>query len=230
MKTTVSLIENYIQVLSNYFELYSCIVDMREIGRLYRAKDESLFSILSDAELEFLKELKSPKNRLQWIAGRYAVKSAFFKYKLERQSLLDLRCVDILRGADSAPYLLQYPHVNISITHSFPYCIGVVCEKKVGIDIEKIFQPEDSLIRYFYSNKEQELLMDFKDHNEYSIKSVVYWTRKEAVSKLLGLGMKMNFKELDTTSDELYLNSLYSGPIKLSSFICNDFCVSLAVG
>lgn len=205
------------------------VVDMREMNRKIRINDHNLLSIMSDKELEYLKKVKNSKNILQWISGRYAVKSAFFKYKLERQSIIDLKCVDVLKGADSAPYLLQYPDINASITHSFPYCIGAVSQKKIGIDIEKIFVPEDSLIQYFFSDKEKELLASLMNADEYSTKSTILWTRKEAVSKLLRLGMKVNFKELDTLQNEIHYYDKNRDCIRLSSFVCRDFCLSFAV-
>jgi phosphopantetheinyl transferase len=56
-----------------------------------------------------------------------------------------------------------------------------------------------------------------------------FWTRKEAVSKLLGLGMKMNFKELDTAEEKIQLSLLPDKDIILASIDSGNYCLSLAV-
>jgi hypothetical protein len=38
-----------------------------------------------------------------------------------------------------------------------------VSDKRIGIDIEKVAIPEDSLIRYFYSKNEKDVLTNCKD-------------------------------------------------------------------
>lgn len=199
-----------------------CVVDMSE----FREKGLNLLSVLSFKETEHLDKLRNEKNRLQWMAGRYAVKSALFKYKLKRSSFFDLSCIDVLKGEDSAPYIVQYPDLCVSITHSYPYCIGLVSENSIGVDLERISDISDSLIRHFYTEEEQKILAHFKGSEEYSKQAVMYWTRKEAVSKLLKLGMGMDFKKLDTSSDKLVIENR---PIFLCSSVCKDFCVSIAV-
>lgn len=223
----VRLIELHLSRTALKHGFYFHIADMRQIARRLERDEDGVLSVLSDRELLYLKSLKNAKNRLQWISGRYAVKSAVFKLKLREQNIMDLRCLDVLKGADSAPFIPQYPDICVSITHSFPYCIAVVAKRRIGIDIERVFDPEDSLIRYFFSHREGEFLQSLKNTDEYPIRSAILWTRKEAVSKLFRLGMKMNFKELDTLKDEI--NFQGEGNVILSSFVCNSYCISLAM-
>ncbi|MFP4017196.1 MAG: 4'-phosphopantetheinyl transferase family protein, partial [Halanaerobiales bacterium] len=213
------------------------------------------------------------KRKIQWIAGRYAVKSALLKYLIKSNrpdyitdlSYLDLRSsdkgpgigpesedidnfdlrsfglcnielsnkylrnIDILKGQDSAPYILQYNDINCSITHSYPFCIGVVSDKKIGIDIERIIPLRKSVIHYFYSEGEKGIIENCKSEDEYARKSISFWTRKEAVSKVLRLGMNMNFRELDTAEDTVYFHYLKNGVINISTFHSNAFCLSIAV-
>lgn len=201
------------------FEFY--VTDMRKI----REKYLKLLSTLSEKEIEHFDALKIEKNRIQWISGRYAVKSALFKYKLERAVLMDFSCIDVLKGEDSAPYISQYPDMCVSITHSFPYCIGLVANKNIGIDIEKISELKESLISHFYSTQEKVILEDKKGTNEYWQQAIILWTRKEAVSKLLKLGMQMDFKRLDTSIDTIVKGNCL---IRLKSFICGEFALSIA--
>ncbi|OPZ94983.1 MAG: 4'-phosphopantetheinyl transferase [Firmicutes bacterium ADurb.Bin419] len=216
------MINNSLEILSGLLGFEFCVTDMSKLGE----KDLNLLSVLSEKETEHLGTLRNEKNRIQWMAGRYAVKSALFKYKMQKGVFFDLKCIDVLKGADSAPYILQYPDLCVSITHSYPYCIGLVSEKKTGIDLERINEPNDALIRHFYCEGEQRILAKMRGTERYKEQAITFWTRKEAVSKLLKLGMQMDFKKLDTSSDRLVVDN---HRIILNSSVCADFCVSIAV-
>jgi 4'-phosphopantetheinyl transferase len=220
MENTEYMIKDSLDSLRGIYKFEFCFVNMIDVERRLETKDFSLLSVLSEKETEHLETLINKKNKLQWVAGRYAVKSALFKYKLS-----DPSCVDVLKGADSAPYIEQYPELNVSITHSFPYCIGIVAENKIGVDLEMIRETKESLIKRFYSSRERDELIRFKGTEEYSRKAVMYWTRKEAASKAVKMGMNLDFKGLDTSYDRIRVNSL---GIYLKSIICNGFYLSVA--
>lgn len=215
------VIKNSLDILRESIGFEFCVTDMSELGE----RGLNLLSVLSDKEIEHLDKLRNEKNRIQWMSGRYAVKSALFKYKMQKCVIFDLSCIDVLKGKDSAPYIIQYPELCVSITHSYPYCIGIVSENKIGIDLERITEPNDALIRHFYSEGEQRLLEQMKGKEGYSGQAITFWTRKEAVSKLLKLGMKMDFKNLDTSSDRIVIDNIC---IRLNTSVCMDFCVSIA--
>jgi len=215
-------INNCLESVKDLYRFEYHILDMRN----KREKDSNLLSILPEKELEHLEKIKIEKNRIQWISGRYSVKSALTKYKLNRGALMDFSSIDVLKGEDSSPYIVQYPELCVSITHSFPYCIGVVSENKIGIDLEKISEHKESLTKYFYTLKEQEFLNGYKGTDEYWKQAMVIWTRKEAVSKLFKLGMKMDFKKLCTLKDTIDLKNYR---ICLKSFICTEYALSIAV-
>lgn len=224
---TVRLTKLYLDRQAAEHEFCFHVVDMGEMARRLKRDEESILTVLSVRELLHLRELRNPKNRLQWISGRYAVKSAVFKLKLREQSIMDPCCLDVVKGADSAPFILQYPDLCVSITHSFPYCIGIVAKRAIGIDMEKVFIPEDSLIKHFFSDREEKFLKSLRNTDEYSVKSTILWTRKEAVSKLFRLGMKMDFRELDTLEDAIIFQGRSN--VRLFSFVCNSYCLSLAL-
>ncbi|WP_010249999.1 4'-phosphopantetheinyl transferase family protein [Acetivibrio cellulolyticus] len=215
-------INDSLESISELYGFEFSVVDMSKL----REKDLNLLSVLSEKEIEHLDGVKIEKNKIQWIAGRYAVKSALFKYKLERAVLMDLSCIDVLKGSNSAPYILQYPDLCVSITHSFPYCVGIVSGRRIGVDIDQINEPQESLIRYFYCDAEKVILDSFKGTDEFACQAMIYWTRKEAASKLLQLGMQMDFKNLDTSGDRTIIDKCN---IRFESFICREFCVSIAV-
>lgn len=222
------MVEEFLGHLSRKYGFNFSIVNMLELGQKLNKENTWVFSVLSGAEMEHFYNLRIPKNRLQWVAGRYAAKSALFKYKFRSRNIMDLKCIDVLKGENSAPFVLQYPDVKVSITHSFPFCIGVVSERKTGIDIEKVDEYPYSLIKHFFCEDEKGVINKKTDHYSQLEQSMIFWTRKEAVSKLLGLGMKMNFSDIDTSRDELWLGYPFNKSIILSSCLCKNFCLSLA--
>ncbi len=226
---TNRLLEQFLNQSSQTFTFDYAIVDMRKMLRLLPHDRPELASILSPPELERLEQFAMPKKKLQWLSGRYAVKSALFKYKIARGRFLNLNCIDLLNRENSAPYLVQFPNLQTSITHSYPYCIGVVSERPIGIDLEKVIVLSDSLIRQFFHPNEIQNLGE-TNADDYHPRAITYWTRKEAVSKLLKLGLKMDFKQTDTANDFLIYNEKRASWIKLKSYQINDYCFSLAIG
>ncbi|KNY26963.1 4'-phosphopantetheinyl transferase family protein [Pseudobacteroides cellulosolvens] len=222
---TEESINEWLLQLSESFGFNFDIINMSDLEKSRVLVSSGIYEILSDAEIAHLKKIKLEKNRLQWIAGRYAVKNAFRKH-MHLRAKRDFGTIDVLKGADSAPYILQYQSCTASITHSYPYCVGVVADKRIGVDIENIFMPDKSLIKYFYTDNEKHVLKNCIHKDEYSWMAMAYWTRKEAISKLFRLGMNMDFSKLDTTYDYYYKNDM---SIRLKSFRCRDFCISIAV-
>lgn len=215
------IIINFLDSLSGIYQFEFCFFNMSDIEKRLKTKDFGLLSILSGKERVYFETLRCEKNRLQWVAGRYAVKAAFFKYKR-----VDPYSIDILKGAASAPYIEQYPNVCVSISHSYPYCIGIVAGNNIGVDIEGISEPKESLLRNFYSEAERDELKRYKGTEVYARKVMRYWTRKEAASKVVRMGMKLDFKNLDTLSDRIMLNNQ---SITLKSFEGEELCVSIGV-
>lgn len=81
------------------------------------------------------------------------------------------------------------PYLNdsrfISITHSGKYCILAVLDMPVGVDIEKVGRVTKAVSNRFFTDAEQEWAGDDE------VRLTVLWTLKEALSKLIGDGVKM---------------------------------------
>ena len=116
------IINSCLDSIKELYQFEFHVFDMRGM----REKDLNLLSVLSEKELEYLDTLKNVKNRIQWISGRYAVKTALFKYKLDRGALMDLSCIDVLKEKDSSGRsepgrwcnLYCYPAVRVSLRSS----------------------------------------------------------------------------------------------------------------
>ena len=120
-----------------------------------------------------------------------------------------------------AGVLLQYglgqdrfkEQIFYSISHSGNYVICVLADRRVGVDIENKFRS------VFAESKEEQLNKIAKkcltigeeirfhncDNHEKADLLMRLWTRKESYSKALGLGLAMDFSQIDTEKmDGLY--------------------------
>lgn len=223
------LLEQFLNESSRKIGFDYAVVDMRRFFRLLSHDRTELSSILSLSELERFEEFAMPKKKLQWLAGRYAVKAALLNDIRLRENFPDLNRIDVLSSENSVPYLLQFPALRISITHSFPYCIGVVFNGAVGVDLEKVVKLSGALIDQYFHPNEINNLTEYEGTADYHGQAILYWTRKEAVSKLLKLGLKMDFKQIDTTSDSIFCKEYCGSRIFLKSARLYNYCISLAV-
>ncbi|PYG85773.1 phosphopantetheinyl transferase [Ruminiclostridium sufflavum DSM 19573] len=212
-------INNFLRNASKEFEFYYEIINIRHFMRKVFTKDENVWSAFSDGEKADQHKFKSPKKRIQWMAGRYAGKMAFVKMAAVNDTgsdfkKIDLKQIRILNGLNSAPYIEGYPGLNISISHSYPYCVAVVSQRRIGVDIENTISEIKSLLGFYYTENEiKELNKLYYPGNddkacEVNCLATLYWTRKEAVSKLYRLGMNMDFHEIDTVYNIIKINNI----------------------
>ena len=98
------------------------IVDMRRITDFDRFAE----GILSPKEMVIYGE---KKDKLSFLAGRFAAKEAFMKALGQGLDQIPLRRIEVLyRGPNQAPYVL-YANVeyDVSITHDGDYAVAMVC-------------------------------------------------------------------------------------------------------
>lgn len=223
------LIEQFLSHSSQTFGFDYTVVNMRGFFRLLSCDRSELCTILSPRELDRFEKFALPKKRLQWLAGRYAIKKTILKENQLPKNQSDLNRIDVLSLENSAPYLVQFPDLQISITHSFPYCIGIVSKHAIGIDLEKLMKLSGSLINQYFHPNEIRSLTEKAGTEDYQIQTIIYWTRKEAVSKLLKLGLKMDFKQIDTVNNSVICKEYSSSLIRLISSRIMNYCISIAI-
>jgi 4'-phosphopantetheinyl transferase len=113
-----------------------------------------------------------------------AFTSALLKYYY-LPAMLDVKPTEVQIGINDygKPYLLDYPEVDFSISHSGEYIVlAVVFGKKIGIDIEFIDKNIDLTMKsIIFSESECSLIDNYNDF-------FVMWTKKEAYLKCVGVG------------------------------------------
>ena len=101
------------------------------------------------------------------------------------------------------PYFTHPAHVHFSISHSENVWACAFAPAEVGLDVqtENHGRNHNRLAeRYFHKNEQAAVVYS----NNSSLVFTQIWSRKEAIVKLLGIGIDKRFAEFDST-DEIVL-------------------------
>jgi holo-[acyl-carrier protein] synthase len=90
--------------------------DIVKVSRFERNLSKLAFNILTAPELV---EFTESMNKIQYLAGRWAAKEAIFKATGHKR-------MTVLNKSNGAPYVLDNPNIQISISHEKEYAIAFV--------------------------------------------------------------------------------------------------------
>ena len=96
-------------------------VDVVEMDQI-RLSSSFIHYVLTTHEQEEYKNLHTDKQRKEYIAGRFASKEAIFKATQDSKYLQ----YSILHSSNHAPYVLDHPEIQISISHTSSIAIAFV--------------------------------------------------------------------------------------------------------
>ena len=149
---------------------------------------------LTPLEFKCYQQFTVNKRAEEWLAGRYAGKKLameFFNLPMTR--------IQIKNAKNGAPILQAEGgnHLTISLSHSGEYAAAVISMTGdlIGIDIEKIEQRTETWAKEFFH--EEEIL-----ENTPSFLTEL-WAKKEAILKLLQLGLSVPAKDVKIIGDKI---------------------------
>ncbi len=216
----------FLEIISQKFGFFFGVQPIADvILKLDQKGDEYASAVLNVDEFEIFKKFKIKKRKVEWLSGRIAGKQAFANYISSLHCTNRILTISILNNQARSPYIVEHPELYLSISHSNEYAVAVIARFKIGIDIEKIEPRPDSLANYFSSDEEKEVLKNEPLRKDDLI--TFFWSRKEAVSKFLGLGGKLNFKQISTVNDEIEVSQ---EKIRLVSGMHDGYWISMAIG
>lgn len=214
MRNTVRLLNDIVEQWSQKYDLKGAIVELPEIYM----DPEKFIHHFKGKELESLNRISNRKRKVSRIAGRLAARIALKKFDPEHFSDSEDSAVEILNNENGKPYLTTNRDVCISISHSGTCAIAVVSKMRVGVDIEHIECRPESFVNSFFLPSEQKWIKT----DENSICRTNYlWTRKEAVSKLIGVGGTVPFRSIPVLDGE--------SDYHFNSHQTQHYCLSLAL-
>ena len=166
---------------------------------IWKYSEEEKFSadlISDEKEFENLKQ-KSPKRLIEKQMVRQMLKKIIPNHKIRYHE-------------NGQPYLEPFDKF-VSVSHSFPYAVLAISEKKIGVDIEQVKDRIDKIKHKFLHPKE----IDWLSRAESEIEHLTaIWCIKEALFKIHS-SKQWSFKEFYVV-DEFFLD-------KFSKIKCKVF-------
>lgn len=154
--------------------------------------------VLSVEELLLLNRMKTLKKQFEWMGGRVLVKEMVGK----TAPATHLRNICISYKTEGAPYLPDYQHLKISISHSGDRVAAGLCRNSAldfGIDIEKADRVPDSFfLKTAFTSREMRQMPDTPEG------IFRQWTCKEAFLKFIGKGFNENLHTVEVLGDIIF--------------------------
>ena len=145
-------------------------------------------------EFKQYQQFNVAKRAQEWLAGRYAAKklaTEFFNLPLTR--------MQVKNAKNGAPILQAEGgnHLTISLSHSGAYAAAAISltGDLIGIDVEKIEPRTSAWAKEFFRNDE------ILENTPAFLTEL--WAKKEAVLKLLQLGLSIPAKEVKITESKV---------------------------
>ena len=209
------------EIICSIFNKKSCIDLRAKSNKVFRRQD-LIKPYLSDEEIKSINGFKAFKKQIEWICGRYLIKHLIQDLSFSNTSLDQI----ILSYFDQgAPFLSTHPDLCISLSHSNDYAAAACCKNEnqtLGIDIEKITKkPDANFLKIAFTKNE---ILNLNDDAAQIFKN---WTIKEAYLKYIKKGFNEGLHRVEVINNEIFHNSIKIDVDVFSTFIDDDYVLSL---
>ncbi|MBQ7036950.1 MAG: 4'-phosphopantetheinyl transferase superfamily protein [Clostridia bacterium] len=167
------------------------------------AQRRFLLSHVSEYKKKRISNVQSPEK-----ADAMLLAESLLKCAASKEFGIPMESLTISRKQGGKPYFVNFANIHFSISHGDEYVAVALCDRPVGIDIQKIGNFPKKVAERICSNEEYETLLE---DTASSILFTKLWTRKEAVLKMKGIGIfsgeirtALNHQNVDSTRIEDY--------------------------
>jgi 4'-phosphopantetheinyl transferase len=156
---------------------------------------EEKFSLLSVAERRRADGFKSKKDKACFIIAH-----ALKRYCLSHLINVDPHSLRFSHSDKGKPFCDSDKTLDFNISHSADWVAFAVSSiASIGVDVERADRVVGKKIMTYALTVEQALILaKAADINQ---KMMCYWTQKEAVSKALGVGISVGFKNIECSGE-----------------------------
>ena len=147
--------------------------------------EQPFLSLLSADELRKYDLLKHPHRKFSFLYGRVSAKMALSNF-FSKKKFADITIKNDILGK---PYA-DINNVSISISHTDTMGGAAVCDREfpIGFDTEKIRSCDIAAVESMMTANEKMLPAIVTNYDNTDLYAVI-WTAKEALGKLLGIGI-----------------------------------------
>ncbi|WP_228044242.1 4'-phosphopantetheinyl transferase family protein [Streptomyces ferrugineus] len=155
---------------------------------------------LSDAESAQARQLPLPKRRLEWLAGRLALKHGVCAYQRRhfdaRTGTRDVHISAVADGLRAGRPWVDFP-VEVGLSHSVDFAVAACGPRAVGIDVERTRRMPPMLTELLTRTPGAA-----KGTESVGVRAMplsLRWACKEAVLKHFGFGLRVDPQEVELT-------------------------------
>lgn len=179
---------------------------------------------LNPSELKRVNGFKTLKKQVEWISGRYAVKTLV---KSQIPSAGSYEEIEIGYRKSGAPVLNSFHDINISISHSGRYAAGALSPDKnlhIGMDLERIkYKNLDAILHVAFSDHEKKVMTTPDPATVYQA-----WTVKEAFMKLIQKGFNESLKKIEYIDKTVIYNKTPLPGLNIhTETLCGNYAFAL---
>ena len=107
--------------------------------------------------------------------------------------------------AEGKPFILGRPDIHFSFSHSSNVALCALSDRPVGADVEVPRKITPSLVSYTMNDLEQEQINASADP---AMQFLYFWTRKEALLKLTGEGIRNDMKIVLSEAEKYHFETI----------------------
>jgi len=164
------------------------------------AQGQAWPGLLSPREEEIFTRLAFLPRRRKWLLGRVAAKQLV----MQMLGMADVPAtrLSVLNRPSGEPFVLvtgqgEWPYA-ISLSHRGEAGLAAApetCGQRIGADLETVEPRDPALVRQFFTDAEAVLVATSGESCDEVVARI--WSAKEAVLKLLGLGLRLDTRAIE---------------------------------
>jgi 4'-phosphopantetheinyl transferase len=192
------------------------------------SKIDDFFDIIDAQEKKAAKQFVFEKDYKLYVASHGILRILLGNYLKQQPKSV------IYKYNDFGKPFVEFSDIQFNLSHnSTKILIGITLNYNIGVDVEfvKEMHDHDSIVRRFFSKKEQEEFFEYLKEQRNQI-FYLGWTRKEAFIKALGKGLSFPLKDFDVTLSpekkseilSIFGNKELAKTWNLESFLLEENC------
>ena len=194
------------------------------VNELFK-KEDFAFALLSREEINQINRFKALKKQIEWMAGRFLAKQMLAHFFFAGTPL---DCISLDYLEQGAPFCVQKPGLNFSLSHSGTYTACALARQpgtRPGVDLEKISAAPDTafLTTAFTPEENRHMGND-------PARIFTGWTLKEAFLKYIRKGFNESLQQVEVLPGGIFHRGRKAAVDTFSTRIGETYILSMVTG
>lgn len=182
---------------------------------IWKNIDNTLLSFISETRQQRTKHfVNDADKKLSLYAGLLT------RMQISLRTQIPAKHLSFAYTSQNKPYLLFFPDCHFNISHTRNRILLAISSKPVGIDIERLSTVPTDVMKFIFHKNEIDYVLSASSETEKKLRFYTIWTRKEALTKCLGIGLTNNPASYNTLLKE-YSSNFYTW--NNDNYICSIY-------